>query len=86
MENEWKLVSFDTFAETFYHLPGTYVGEKEARQAGALRLEELNKNQPPETSGGQDDLGIQDRIFVQRPDGSRFRFIPTPEEFGQKPV
>lgn len=85
MEKEYRLIGFDALEEEFYPLKGDYPNEQAARQAVVLRLRHLNETQPPETPGGQDDLGIQDRIFIQIPDGNKYRFIPTPEEFGQKP-
>ena len=83
MKNEWKLVGFDAFEGEYYLLVGDYSSELEARQAGVLRFRLLNETQPPEQSGGQCDLGIQDRIFIKRPDGSKYRFIPLPEDFNQ---
>ena len=80
MENEWKLVGFDAFEEEYYSLNDSYPNENEARQAAILKFKEINKLQPPEEAGGQDDEGIQDRLFIERPNGSKYRFIPLPEE------
>lgn len=80
MENEWKLIGFDTFAEEDYPIGANYSSEEKARDAATSYFKKLDEEQPPESSGGQGELGIQDRIFVQRPDGSRFRFIPLAEE------
>ena len=77
----WKLEGYDTFAEEYYPLEGEYSSEKEAQRAAAKRLQELERTQPSRRpgglggSGGQGSFGIQDRVFVIRPDGSRYRYI-----------
>lgn len=79
----WRVVGYDTFEEEFYSIHGAdYVTEEEAQQAARVRFDILNKTQPmeEEDSGGQDDDGIQDRIFIERPDGSRYRFILIPQD------
>lgn len=86
MENEWRLFGFDTFAEEDYPIEGKYSSEQEARNAALAYFKEISEGQPSDSSGGQGELGIQDRVFVERPDGSRFRFIPLAEEFDQKPA
>jgi len=40
---------------------------------GKEKLKELEETQPSSQSGGQDPLGIQDKVFVVRPDGTDFR-------------
>ena len=47
--------------------------EQEARAAAIEQLEELEKHQPSAQSGGQPSKGIQDQVFIARPDGSSYR-------------
>jgi len=68
----WRLRGYDTFAREYYPLAGEYGDESEARDAARSRIVELEKTQPSRDSGGQD--GIQDQVFVVRPDGSTYRF------------
>jgi len=74
-ERLWRLQGHDTFAREDYPLPGEYETEVEAVAAARERLEHLEMTQPSSTSGGQD--GIQDRVYVIRPDGTRFRVWPS---------
>ncbi len=72
MQNsKWKLQGRDTFANEDYPLEGEFDTEHDAITAAKVRLTDLEITQPSETSGGQD--GIQDQVFVIRPDGTRFR-------------
>lgn len=73
-EKPWKLEGYDTFSEEWYPLSGEYSDEKDAIDAATKQLEDLEKIQPTETSGGQKLSGIQDRIYIIRPDGTRYRF------------
>ena len=70
----WKLQGYDTFSDEDYPLPGEYETEEQAIAAAEERLDHLETTQPSRTSGGQD--GIQDRVYVIRPDGTRFRVWP----------
>ena len=70
----WKLQGYDTFSREDYPLPGEYETEDEALAAAHERLEHLEKTQPSRTSGGQG--GIQDQVYVVRPDGTMFRVWP----------
>ncbi len=67
----WKLRGHDTFANEDYPLEGEFDTEHDAIMAARLRLRDLEITQPSETSGGQ--AGIQDHVYVIRPDGTRFR-------------
>lgn len=68
----WKLEGYDTFEGAYYPLPGTFRTEFAAQTAARARLTELEKTQPSASSGGA--CGIQDRVFIIRPDGSHYRF------------
>jgi hypothetical protein len=70
----WKIQGHDTFSREDYPLPGEYETEEEAVAAAHERLEHLEATQPSPTSGGQD--GIQDQVYVIRPDGIVFRVWP----------
>jgi hypothetical protein len=72
----WKLQGWDTFAGEAYDLEGSYFSEKAARRAAKRELKHLEKLQPSQDSGGQGPKGIQDRIFIIRPDGSSYRYLP----------
>lgn len=67
----WKLVGYDTFDGHFYALGGDFPDEYSAVESARDRLKELEREQPSLHSGGQG--GIQDQVFVVRPDGTRFR-------------
>jgi len=71
----WKLRGYDTFEEEYYDIEGEHPDEATARKAAQEKLADLNLTQPIESSGGQEDHGIQDRIFIVRPDGSTYRFL-----------
>ena len=72
--NIWTVEGYDTFSRESYELPGIYFSEEEAVKFALEYLEKLEKQQPKRFSGGQS--GIQDQVFVIRPDGSNFRVIP----------
>jgi len=76
MSGRWKIVGYDTFSSEWYALCPDYGTEREARTAALKKLEELERLQPTKDSGGQSDSGIQDRVFVERPDGTRYRAAP----------
>lgn len=70
----WGIEGFDTFDNHPYPLPGSFKDENEAREAARARLIHLEETQPTESSGGQHSCGIQDRVFVVRPDGTKYRY------------
>lgn len=72
--NCWRIEGFDTFSSEKYPLPGNYSSEADALAAAKAYLDKLESTQPTSSSGGQN--GIQDRVFVVRPDGSKFRVFP----------
>jgi hypothetical protein len=71
----WKLEGYDTCSRESYSL-GEY-DSREAVFAAALdRLDELERTQPSQSSGGQ--WGIQDQVFIINPDGKQERITPRP--------
>ena len=78
MDEQWKLEGYDTFSEESYSLSGNYPDRQSAEAAARKRLLELERTQPTSSSGGQDEHGIQDHVFVVRPDGTKYRFTTTP--------
>lgn len=68
----FKLLGYDTFSNEWYG-SREFATEKEARDAGIKKLEELAISQPASSSGGQG--GIQDQVYIEYPDGKRFRVI-----------
>ena len=73
----WKIRGYDSFEGAFYDIEGEYPSEEEARQAARKKLQEIETSQPTEDSGGQEDEGIQDRVFIVRPDGTQYRYLPV---------
>ena len=73
-EGKWRLEGWDEFEMAPYPLPGEFDTEVEAREAARKRLAYLEKTQPSHLSGGQGYFGIQDRVFIIRPDGKKYRF------------
>jgi hypothetical protein len=67
----WKLQGRDPFAHEDYNLEGEFGSEADAMVAAKAQLENLEREQPTASSGGQD--GIQDQVYVIRPDGTSFR-------------
>ncbi len=55
---------------------GEYSSEFEALEAAYKRLEELEETRPSSNSGGQNPNGIQDRVYVETPDGKVKRIMP----------
>ena len=74
VQGKWKIEGYDTFENEPYPLPGEYDGEDSAVDEAKKRLAELELSQPSETSGGQDYGGIQDKIYIVRPDGTKYLF------------
>ena len=71
----WKLEGYDTFDHRPYRLPGEYQSQADAERAALERLQELERTQPRSLSGGQG--GIQDRVYIVRPDGTQYLFDPS---------
>ncbi len=74
MQNgKWKLRGHDTFANEDYPLEGEFDSEDDAIATAKVHLADLEIMQPSLETGGQS--GIQDQVFVIRPDGSRFQVV-----------
>jgi hypothetical protein len=70
----WMLLGYDAFAREWYPLRGRFSTELAAQRAAKKRLVELERTQPSAVSGGQ--AGIQDQVYIIRPDGTRYRYLP----------
>ena len=73
---KWRLVGWDTFSSEEYTLT-EHKSQAEAEQAAAERMQELERTQPSISSGGQGIFGIQDRVYIERPDGTRYQWFTT---------
>jgi hypothetical protein len=69
----WTLEGYDTFSDERYPISGAFDSEESARAAADGILDELERQQPSSSSGGQE--GIQDRVYIIRPDGTAYRYI-----------
>ncbi|OGQ22124.1 MAG: hypothetical protein A2138_22955 [Deltaproteobacteria bacterium RBG_16_71_12] len=74
MTAKWRIEGYDTFSGEEYDLGGEFPSEAEAERSAQERLKEIEETQPASSSGGQE--GIQDRVYVIAPDGSRRRILP----------
>ncbi len=72
---KWILEGEDTFASELYPIPGEHNSQEEAEAAAAVKMTEIEALQPSTSSGGQALDGIQDRIYIVRPDGSKYRYM-----------
>ena len=82
-EKKWKIEGYDTFeskwdleADPFYPVEGEWNTEKEAQEAAKEYLSKIETHQPARNSGGQSPFGIQDHVYIVRPDGSKYRYVP----------
>jgi hypothetical protein len=73
-DSMWRLEGYDTFDQTTYRIDDIYFTEPDALRAAQERLASLETTQPSESSGGQDADGIQDHIYIIRPNGTKYRF------------
>jgi hypothetical protein len=66
----WRLIGYDTFADEYYELPGTYPTREAAAVAERAQEQENERNQP---NAGT----LRDKVFILRSDqplpGPRFR-------------
>lgn len=78
----FKVISVDEFERAHPEANGAeavvfeHADEVVAKIHAQQVLTNLERTQPSEHSGGQYPHGIQDRVFVERPDGSRYRVLP----------
>ena len=68
----WKLRGYDAFSAEAYPIAGDYGSEAEAILAAERVLADLERQQPSQSSGGQQ--GIQDQVFIVRPNGTAFLY------------
>jgi hypothetical protein len=76
MRSKWKLLGYDTFSNEWYPL-SEHKNQELAEKAAAKRMDGLEVSQPANQSGGQGLFGIQDRIFIERPDGFKYRWLAS---------
>jgi len=73
----WSIEGYDTFEggpDAFYSVSKGHKTLEAAETAAREYLKEIEKSQPTETSGGQEEGGIQDLVFIVHPDGHKTRF------------
>lgn len=75
----WRLTGYDSFAREDYEI-GLYATEADAMAAAGVEFTKLQETQPPKTSGGPG--GLQDRLYIVAPDGSRRQAVFTQPERG----
>jgi hypothetical protein len=82
---DWKLHGYDAFSGEEYPLladdfttPLELDTEAEARAEASRQLARLEREQPSVTSGGQAPGGIQDRVYIVGPGGTRYRWGGQP--------
>lgn len=71
---KYKLVGYDEFSHEWYNI-SSHNTKASALKAAHKKLKMLEKWQPTITSGGQMGGGIQDRVFIENPNGSRNRIV-----------
>lgn len=75
MAGKWCLAGYDMLEGTPYPLNGEWNNESETLDAARLHMAHLEMTQPTAETGGQDDDGIQDQVWVIRPNRTRYRFV-----------
>jgi hypothetical protein len=70
----WWVIGWDTFEGEDYPV-SRHATEAESKLAAQAFLSQLERDQPSASSGGQS--GIQDQVFIERPDGVRYRYLPS---------
>jgi hypothetical protein len=76
LSSRWTPQGYDTFSREDYDLPGHCWTEVGAQWAARRRLRYLQRTQPSASSGGQNELGIKDRVFIVRPNKTNYRYLP----------
>lgn len=75
-KEKWSLKGYDTFEDAFYPIHGFHYSLEGAEDAALKQLTKIEALQPTSTSGGQGKYGIQDQVYIVRPDGTSYRFLP----------
>lgn len=78
MEQKWRIEGYDAFDGELYSISGQYDSREEAEKAALEEYKKTEYLQPTESSGGQFNDGIQDRIYIINPEGEKIRFMPYP--------
>lgn len=81
---EWKLKGRDKFTGKFYDIFDSYPNEQSAIEMARERRADFGLTQP--SSGSQGRKGVQDKVYIVRPDGTQYLFdgsnwvncVPTP--------
>ena len=68
------MIGYDVFGGHEYPIDGPLDSELKAWSAARKHLRDIEGLQPTEETGGQAQYGIQDQIFIKRPDGSSYRY------------
>lgn len=71
----WTLWGHRLDEADYYFISGNHTSLEAVERAARERLLELEHLQPTVISGGQDEYGIQDRVYVHCPSGLRYRFV-----------
>jgi hypothetical protein len=72
-QGKWYIRGYDTFENQPYSLDGEWDDEAQAVLRAKAHLGQIERTQLSEDSGGQDEGGIQDQVWVVRPDGTEFQ-------------
>lgn len=85
--DKWYLEGYDTFSDEPYPLAIDLDSVEDAMVLAAARLRHLEVTQPSLDSGGQEDNGIQDRVYIIPPRMSEGRRINISRDvlFGGSP-
>ena len=83
----WKVLGQDAFdTKAGMYTKGEYITETEALHAAYKYLVDLDETQPASESGGQRSGGLQDRVYIEAPDGKirRITAMKTSGEINEK--
>jgi hypothetical protein len=84
----WRVLGIDGFDDDAgFYLVAKCDTEQEAFERAQSYLQELERTQPISSSGGQGPDGIQDQVYIQRPeDGAIKRIYPLDYDPGTNPT
>jgi hypothetical protein len=77
---KWTIQGYDSFSEVIYSLPGSYRSAAKARRAAREFLHTLSQLQPAAVPGEERPVGIRDRVYIVRPDGAHYSYVPGWQE------